>query len=116
MDNELQTPSHPGLRAWFELLRTSREGRMPKYKVNQGCESIHCSSPECGSLTIGALRTANWVHRKQNGTNYVFAFRHKESCAWRQRVGGASQNSFTTQPLESAYIYWALFEHKLNHK
>ena len=117
MDNELQTPSHPGLRAWFELLRPSRDGRMPKYKVDdQEYVFIHCSSPECCRLAVGALRTTDWVDRQQSGTNYLFAFRHKESCAWRQRVGGASQSSFTTQPLESAYIYWALFEHKLNHK
>lgn len=51
---------HEGLRAWFEVLRTSREGPMPKYEVCQEYGFIHCSSPECGSLTIGALRTTNW--------------------------------------------------------
>ena len=116
MDNNAQTTSHEGLRAWFEVLRTSRQERMPKYKVYQEYESIHCSSPGCGSLTIGALRPMGWVDRQRNGTNYLFAFRHQESCAWRQRVGRASQNSFTTKPLERAYVYWAQLEHKLNHK
>ena len=116
MGSNVQTTSHEGLRAWFEVLRTSRDGLMPKYKVDQVHGSIHCSSPECGSLTIGELRTTDWVARQQYGTNYLFAFRHKESCAWRQRVGGASQNSFTTKPLERAYVYWAQLEHKLNHK
>ena len=89
---------------------------MPKYKVCQMDVSIHCSYPGCRRLTVGALRTTDWVGRQQYGTNYLFAFRHQESCAWRQRVGRASKNSFTTKPLERAYVYWAQLEHKLNHK
>ena len=116
MGRDAQTTSHQGLRAWFEVLRTSREGRMPKYQRNQAYESIHCSYPECRRLTIGALRTTDWVGRQQYGTNYLCAFRHQESCAWRQHVSGDSQNSFTTKPLERAYIYWTQLEHKLNHK
>ena len=116
MGSNVQTASHEGLRAWFEVLRTEREGLMPKYKVNQVHVSIHCSSPECGSLTIGELRTTDWVGRQQYGTNYLFGFRHRESCAWMQHVDDMSRNSFTTKPLERAYVYWAQLEHKLNHK
>lgn len=115
MDNELQTPSHPGLRAWFELLRTEREGLMPKYWVREPYESIYCSYTACQRLDIGMLRTTNWVDRQQGGTNHLFAYRHSNSCPWMQHVNDMSRNSFTTKPLERAYVYWAQLEHKLNH-
>lgn len=115
MGNDVQTPSHQGLRAWFELLRTSRDGLMPKYRVDRVHGVIHCSYPRCESLTIGEPRTRGWVDRQQDGTNYLFAYRHSDPCPWQQRVGIASQNSFTTQPLERAYVYWAQLKHKLNH-
>lgn len=116
MGRDAQTPSHEGLRAWFELLRTEREGLMPKYQVHKVRGSIHCSYPKCQRLTIGVLRTMGWVERQQDGTNYLLAFRHSNSCPWIQHVDDMSQNSFTTKPLERAYVYWAQLEHKLNHK
>lgn len=116
MGRNAQTTSHEGLRAWFEVLRTSRDGRMPKYWVYQVRGSIHCSHPECQQLAVGILRTTSWVDRQQDGTNYLFAFRHSELCPWMQHINDVSQNSFTTKPLERAYVYWAQLEHKLNHK
>ena len=107
---------HEGLRAWFEVLRTSRVGPMPKYWVYQARRSIHCSYPKCQHLTTGELRPWSWVDRQQGGTNYLFAFRHSNSCPWMQHVGDVPQNGFTVQPLERAYVYWAQLEHKLNHK
>lgn len=116
MGSNVQTPSHEGLRAWFELLRTERRGQMPKYWVDRKYDSIHCSHPECKRLTIGALAPEDWDLRQRDGSSYLFAFRHRESCPWQQRVDMGAQNSFTTQPLERAYLYWARFEHKFNHK
>lgn len=107
---------HEGLRAWFEVLRTSREGLMPKYQVHQESTYIHCSNPECKGLTAGEPTTASWVLRQRGGPGYLYAFRHQESCPWRQRVGISLRYSFTTKPLERAYVYWAQLEHKLNHK
>lgn len=107
---------HEGLRAWFEVLRTSREGLMPKYWVDPEYDSIHCSHPECRPLTIGVLPPRDWERRQRDGMGYLFAFRHQAVCLWRQQVGVDPQFSFTTQPLERAYLYWAQFEHKLNHK
>lgn len=107
---------HEGLRAWFELLRTERRGLLPKYWVDQEYRTIQCSHPECRPLTVGLLIPMDWGMRQKDGMGYLFAFRHHGSCPWQQRVGSASQNSFTTQPLERAHLYWALFEHKLNHK
>ena len=115
MDNNAQTTSHEGLRAWFELLRTSREGLMPKYQVDQVHESIHCSYTGCRRLDIGMLKPTSWVDRQQSGTNYLFAFRHSDLCPWMQHVDDTPRNSFTTKPLERAYVYWAQFEHKFNH-
>lgn len=115
MGSNVQTPSHEGLRAWFELLRTSRNGPMPKYQVHG---SIHCSYPECKNLTAGVLRTTSWVERQRDGTNYLCAFRHSDLCPWQKQVYRDyrdSRNSFTSQPLERAYVYWARFEHKFNH-
>lgn len=112
----VQTPSHQGLKAWFELLRTSRVGPMPKYWVDKHQDTVQCSHPQCGPLTIELLIGRSWGLRQRDGTIYLFAFRHHGSCPWQQRVGSASQNSLTTQPLERAYLYWARFEHKLNHK
>lgn len=106
---------HEGLRAWFELLRTSRVGPMPKYWVDKHQDTTQCSHPECGPLTI-RLQPTHWEPRQRDGTIYLFAFRHHGLCPWQQRVGSAARNSFTTQPLERAYLYWALFEHNLNHK
>ena len=107
---------HEGLTAWFELLRTERCGRMPKYWVDREYDSIHCSHSKCRSLTIGGLGSENWELRQRNGPSYLFAFRHHDSCPWQQRVDMGAQNSLTTQPLERAYLYWARFKHKLNHK
>lgn len=106
---------HEGLRAWFEVLRTSRNGPMPKYWVHQVRGSIHCSYPTCRRLTTGALRTTSWEERQQGGTNYLFAFRHSDLCPWMQHVDDTSQNSFTNKPLERAYVYWAQLEHKFHH-
>ena len=116
MNNNVQTPSHEGLRAWFEVLRTSRDGRMPKYWVDQVHGSIHCSYPKCKNLTTRELRTTSWEERQQNGTNYLYAFRHSNSCPWMQHVDDMSRNGFTTKPLERAYVYWTQLKHKLNHK
>ena len=107
---------HEGLRAWFELLRTSRDGQMPKYWVDRAYKSTHCSSPECRALTVEVLVPMDWEQRRRDGLGYLFAFRHHESCPWERRVGTGPQFSFTTQPLERAYLYWAQFEHNLNHK
>ena len=114
MDITVQTTSHLGLSAWFELLRTSRDGLMPKYWVRSPYGSLHCSN--CLDLCVRALSTMNWETRQQDGTNRLCAFRHHESCAWRQEVGTDSRSGFTAQPLERAYVYWAQLEHKLNHK
>jgi hypothetical protein len=114
MDTIIQTTSHPGLRAWFELLRTSRDGLMPKYWVGQGQRTIHCSYPECVSLTIRRLASRNWGLRRIETTGHLYAFRHDESCSWCKYVDIDSQTSFTSQPLERAYVYWAQFEHKTN--
>lgn len=116
MDTIVQTTSHPGLRAWFELLRTERRGLMPKYWVDRRQDIVQCLYPGCGSLTIRTLSSRNWSLRQRRGPGYLFASRHQGVCPWHRRVGSASQNSFTTQPLERAYIYWAQFEHKLTHK
>ena len=107
---------HEGLRAWFELLRTSRVGPMPKYWVDPRQYIVQCLHPGCDSLTIRTLAARNWRLRQRNVPGYLFASRHQGICPWHQQVGPASQNSFTTQPLERAYLYWALFEHNLNHK
>ena len=116
MGSNVQTTSHEGLRAWFEVLRTSREGLMPKYWVDREDQTTHCSHPKCRQLAIAALRPMNWVDRQRNGANYLFAFRHGDLCPWMQHVDDGSQNSFTTKPLERAYVFWAQLEHKLNHK
>ena len=116
MDINVQTSSHLGLRAWFELLRTSREGLMPKYLVKQKYDCIRCSYPNCRALSIQALEATRWERRQCDGGGYLCAFRHSKLCPWRNRVGVNSQNSFTTEPLERAYVYWAQLEHKLNHK
>lgn len=115
MGGNVQTPSHQGLNAWFEVLRTEREGLMPKYWVYQVRGSIHCSHPECKPLTIGALRPMGWVERQRIGTNYLYTCRHSDACPWQKQVHKGSQNSFTSQPLERAYVYWAQLEHKFNH-
>ncbi len=115
MGSNVQTTSHEGLKAWFELLRTSREGLMPKYQVHQVYGHIHCSYTACQQLVIGMLKPTSWVDRQQDGTNYLFAFRHSDSCPWMQHVYDMPRNSFTTKPLERAYVYWAQLEHKLNH-
>ena len=107
---------HGGLRAWFEVLRTSRNGLMPKYWVAQDSESVSCSHRKCTSLTTAVLMPMNWERRWKDGRGYLFAHRHHKLCPWQQRLGDNAQSSFTTQPLERAYIYWALFEHKFNHK
>lgn len=116
MDINVQTTSHEGLRAWFELLRTSREGLMPKYWVDRECQTTHCSNPECRSLTIGRLASRNWELRQAEGTGHLYAFRHRRACSWHERADIDPQTSFTSQPLERAYVYWAQLEHKLNHK
>ena len=116
MGANVQTTSHEGLRTWFELLRTSREGLMPKYWVARKYQTTHCSNPECESLTIGELASRNWGLRQAEGTGRLYAFRHNGLCPWMQHVDDVSQNSFTTKPLERAYVYWAQLEHKLNHK
>ncbi len=116
MDNKLQTPSHPGLRAWFKLLRTSRVGPMPKYWVDRECQTTHCSNPACKSLTIGRQASRNWELRREEGTGHLYAYRHRRPCSWHKRAGIYAQTSFTSKPLERAYVYWAQFEHKFNHK
>ena len=107
---------HEGLRAWFELLRTSREGLMPKYWVRDPYNSVHCSNQKCKCLTIAVLGTRSWAQRRVDGSIYLHSFRHHGSCPWRECVDIDSQNGFTVQPLERAYVYWAQLEHKLNHK
>ena len=116
MDSNVQTTSHEGLRAWFELLRTERYGLMPKYWVDQEYQTIHCSHPDCEPLTIGKLASKNWGLRQAEGTGHLYSYRHRRLCSWREHVGISSQTSFTTKPLERAYVYWAQFEHKFNHK
>lgn len=106
---------HEGLRAWFELLRTERYGQRPKYQVDwQG--HICCSYPGCKLLAVTGLTYKHVRLRQKRGPGYLFASRHRGPCPWYQRGGNPSQNSFTTQPLERAYLYWALFEHNLTHK
>lgn len=107
---------HEGLRAWSELLRTSREGLMPKYWVGQRGPSFHCTHPKCRARTIGPLVPESWEERRIDSMLCLFAYRHHESCPWSQHIDNMSQTSFTTQPLERAYLYWAQLEHKLNHK
>lgn len=107
---------HEGLRAWFELLRTSRNGLMPKYQVDREHDSIHCSHQKCVSLTTAVLMPMNWERRWKDGSGYLFACRHHKHCPWQQHLGDNAQSSFTTQPLERAYLYWAQIEHKLNLK
>ena len=116
MGRDAQTPSHQGLKAWFELLRTARDGLMPKYQVYEASGTVHCSYRNCTSLTTAVLMPMNWEQRWRDGRGYLFAYRHHKHCPWQQHLGDNAQSSFTTQPLERAYIYWALFEHKLNHK
>lgn len=116
MSSNVQTTSHPGLNAWFELLRTERCGRMPKYWVAREHRTVQCSYPACEALSIELLVGRSWGLRQRDGSSYLFAFRHHGLCPWQQRVGSASQYSFTTQPLERAYLYWAKLERKLNHK
>lgn len=116
MGRNVQTTSHQGLNAWFELLRTERHGPMPKYWVDQEGQTTHCSNPKCRSLTIGKLASRNWELRREEGTGRLHAYRHYWLCSWYEHVEIASQTSFTSQPLERAYVYWAQLEHKLNHK
>lgn len=114
MDINVQTTSHLGLRAWFEVLRTSRNGLMPKYRVRSPYGSMQCSN--CLDLCVRALSTMHWETRRQFGSSCLHSFRHHKSCAWRQEVGTDFQSGFTAQPLERAYVYWAQLEYKLNHK
>ena len=107
---------HEGLRAWFELLRTERHGQMPKYWVDRKYQTTHCSNPECASLTIGKLASRNWELRQEEGTGHLYSYRHCRACSWYERVDIDYQTSFTSQPLERAYVYWAQLEHKLNRK
>ena len=116
MGSNVQTTSHEGLRAWFELLRTSREGLMPKYWVDREYQTTHCSNPECEALTIGKLASRNWELRRAEGTGQLYAFRHHRLCSWREHTDIDPQTNFTSQPLERAYVYWAQFEHKFNRK
>ena len=107
---------HAGLRAWFEVLRAERDGLMPKYWVRDPYGSVHCSNQKCTCLTIAVLRTMSWAQRRVDGPGYLYSFRHHGSCPWHECVSADSQNTFTSQPLERAYVYWAQLEHKLNHK
>lgn len=107
---------HEGLRAWFKVLRTSRDGLMPKYWVRDPYDSVHCSHPDCLCLTVSTLGPKGWAVRQCDGSIYLHCFRHRKDCPWVRKVGTASRNGFTVQPLERAYVYWAQLEHKLNHK
>lgn len=115
MGSNVQTTSHEGLRAWFELLRTERYGLMPKYWVDREYQTTHCSNPECRPLTIGRLASRNWGLRQAEGTGHLYASRHLRTCSWCEHIDIGPQTSFTSQPLERAYVYWAQLEHKLNH-
>ena len=114
MDINVQTTSHLGLRAWYEVLRTERDGQLPKYWVNPTHGYTQCL--DCLELCAKAPTTMDWEKRQKQGVSYLFASRHHRLCAWQQQVGSAQQHSFTTKTLERAYVYWAQLEYKLNHK
>lgn len=116
MDINVQTTSHLGLRAWYEVLRTERYGQLPKYWVDPVHGPIHCSYPDCMPLAVSALAARRWELRQRRGSNHLFASRHNKLCPWQQQVGSTQRHSFTTKPLERAYVYWAQLEYKLNHK